>query len=99
GVGPLAGVVGAGLQADPEQASVTAAVPGAVRAGQPGPVHADGEALAAGLRVVLTERVDELLRPHGRRVGTAAVEQLPPGEVVGGGVDVDGDGRVRGVCA
>jgi hypothetical protein len=94
GIGPLGRVVGPGLQADPQQAHVPA-VAVAVRAGQPRSVHADGEALAAGLRVVLTERVDELLRAHGRRVGTAAVEQLPAGEVVRGGVDVDGEGGLR----
>src|SRR5262245_11613358 len=66
-VRPLASVVGAGPQTDPEDPQVAHAGH-LVPARHARAVQGQREAVTGGLRVVLPEGVDELLRPYLRRL-------------------------------
>ncbi len=81
---------GAGGEADADQGPVLVVGAGAV--------DGDRETVAVRAFVVLAEAVDELLGADRRGVGEPAVGEGAAGVVVGGGVDVEGEGgEVAGV--
>ena len=84
------GVVGdvAGLDADPEERLVRGEERGRAAVG------VDGERVVLGRGVALVEVVDELLDPDARRIGQVAVVDEPPGDGVGGRVDVEPERRL-----
>jgi len=93
-VRPVASRVGPGGQPDAQQPDVTGRLR-LVAARQPYPVEVDGEAIPVGLRVVLLDRVDELLGPDGSRIRQLAIVDERPRVRVGRGVHIEREGRLR----